>query len=212
MSSNLGTTDSRRDEVQRGLRDGRMARYSLRGLLLFVTVSAIFVSLMVPWMTARLDQQTREHLQREQDLFWRSTGYSVLRKDHSQPEIVLALDLPSSRYAIRDLKLPDSITTVVIRRGVFDDETAVGLDTLPNLKLLVVMDTAITDDAMRIISNCRRVRVLNIMNNRGISDASVDLIAAMGELEVVYIEGAGISRDGAKRLREKLEDAQVIGR
>ena len=188
-----------------------MARYSLKVLFLFVTVSVIFASIMLAWMTARLQQQKRERLQREEDLFWRSTGYSVLRKDNSQPEIVLAFDLPSSRYAIRDLKLPDSIATVVVGRGVFDDQTAVGLDALPNLELLVVIDTAITDDAMRIISNCRRVRVLNVMNNPGISDASVDLITAMEELEVVYIEGTGISKDGAKRLREELEDAQVIG-
>ena len=186
--------------MPQSLKHYRLQSYSIRDLFAIVTISALLASIFATWHNEQLQRRERERLQHKQDLFWEHCGFSAYRGDDYQVDTIIAFDLPSNRYSITDLKLPDTVKRIVIRRGQFNDECAVGLDSLPNLELLVLSDTLITDDAMQVISNCKRLRFLNITNT-AVSDASIDLIATMDRLEAVYIEGTSISEAGAKRLR-----------
>lgn len=109
----------------------------------------------------------------------------VGRSNISDDDLVHFADLPLARLELYD--------TEITNRGIEN------LGPLPGLRVLVLNNTEIDDDAVKLV--CQRYRITEAhLNGTAITDQSLEYLSQLPDIEVVSAERTNIGDEGAKHL------------
>ncbi len=91
------------------------------------------------------------------------------------------------------------------------DDMLVALSDMPALEMLNISNNGIGDNGLGIIGEYGDLRVLNLYGNPAVSDAGVTSLAALENLESLYVWGTGISGEGISALQMALPGLVIHG-
>jgi hypothetical protein len=196
---NLKSADSPRGEFRfSALRP----RLSVCTLLCLATLVAICCSV------AGIQLRER-HKWLERDRKWQELGFMVLYDDDRQPNQFYAVGQPLTTVVVADWNLPDTLECLICRRIRLRDADLAGLECLPKLKIIALVDASLTDDALQTMARCGALTRLNISGN-SISDAGISNLAKIRTLQFLDITRTDLSPHGVAELRRQLPDTEIV--
>ena len=211
----------------------RWYQYSLRTLLIVVTLSAIACS----WFAVIMQQAKREReaaaviekakRQREAAAAIEKSGgsvtWSVPGAQVAGKELVVSVievsttdmtDVDNWQATDSDLKHIKEFSELR-RLNLCGGEkiTSVGLENLKGLRKLEELDLTfvqLTDNDLENIKELDQLRILKLNENYRMTDAGLEHVKGLSQLGQLELAGYGLSKEGIKKLQQALPKCQII--
>ena len=106
--------------------------------------------------------------------------------------------------------IKDHITWLSLGNTNISNEMLSEVGKFKNLTRLQLEKTAVGDAGVTQLKNLNHLEALNLYNNEGITDSSIEILKQMSGLKRVYLWGTQVSKEKAKELSEINENIDVI--
>jgi Planctomycete cytochrome C len=143
-----------------------------------------------------------------------AVGFMARQVSAGDPQLVVSPALPGSGFSASSIQaLPTVSNNQIVDlnlalSGLSDADVApiAHLTTLTHLRL---DDNKLTDRSLQTLSSLPKLVELNLYDNRGISDASIPMLAAMKSLRRVYLWQTGVTKAGIAKLHQLRPDLEI---
>ena len=143
------------------------------------------------------------------------SGFLVRAVSRQDPALIVTVGGGGARISDAQWKAlagsRDQIVELDVRRSHIADADLAKIGQLPRIKRLHLEGNDISDAGIPALAPFKGIEYLDLYGNSRVTDASVDLLAAMASLKRIYLSGTGITPDGLKRLRAARADLVING-
>jgi hypothetical protein len=179
----------------------RFLRFSLRTLL----VSVVVLSVPLGWFAMQIERARRQREAVRAIVEVGGTVTYTLRAD--EPELWAGCEKePIPTW------LPGRVCEVTVHGRDFRDNDmerlVAHLVNLPNLRVLCVNRTQITDDGLKHLAVLNTLEKLNL-NDTKITDEQLMCLSQLTDLEVLSIGGTQVTEEGIERLQQALPNCDI---
>ena len=102
------------------------------------------------------------------------------------------------------------VVAVNLENKPVEDGVLTLLHSFPNLQVLSLARTRITDDGLRNLATLATLEHLDLSGNPGVTDAGLAHLAALPRLQVLVLTGVGVTEGGVQKLRAARPGLQVV--
>jgi len=156
--------------------------------------------------------ETRAHSHVENLL---RAGFVARRVSEDDGGLIVSIDAPGGEITPAQLSVLTAASEHVVELGLpragLRDGDLQGLANFTSLTALRLDQNRITDSGVKLLALLPKLEVLNVYGNTGITDASIDALARMRELRVLYVWNTGISPAAISSLGALRPDLTVVG-
>lgn len=193
-------------------RPRRWLRFSLRTLLILITIFAVWLG----W---------KMHLRREQQrvldaVHARGGTSTMMLRDFSQLSLLQAnwtqdnvIDLGNLNVTDEDLKDLESMPYLAglwLGNNQITDRGLAYVKNQTDLRMLDLMNNpGITDEGLAHLKNLTQLEQLLLRNNSQITDAGLIHLENMQHLDILVLHGTKVTPAGVSRLQKKLPKARI---
>jgi mono/diheme cytochrome c family protein len=146
------------------------------------------------------------------DTLYRS-GFLVRQVSQSDPHLIVSVYSPGARVIEEHVRVllsaADQIVELNLQDAGLDDNELKDIGRFTELTRLRLSRNEITDRTVAEFKSMPHLERLNLYANPGVTDASVDVLAALPALRRVDLWQTGISDAGIARLRELRPDLEL---
>ncbi len=143
------------------------------------------------------------------------SGFLVRPVSQTDPRLIVSIYSPSARLAPEHIAALEAAAPQIIELNVqdagLDDDELANLAKFTELTRLRLGRNEITDRTVAAFASMPHLERLNLYANTGITDASIDALAAIRSLRRLDIWRTKISEEGMARLRELRPDLELQG-
>jgi uncharacterized membrane protein len=143
------------------------------------------------------------------------SGFLVRQVSQSDPRLVVSVYSPGAWVIAQHMTLletaADKIVELNLQDAGLDDDELSNLAHFTQLTRLRLSRNQVTDRTVAAFANMPHLERLNLYSNPGITDASVEALAAIESLRRVDVWRTSITESGIARLRELRPDLEIQG-
>ena len=123
---------------------------------------------------------------------------------------VRLLDIMTGDRAAAALARLPRLASLHLRQALISAEGLGELARSPSLRELVVDDSGVDDQGVKMLAGLKDLRSLSLRDNPAVTDGSIDYLATMASLKRVDLRGTAVTPEGLSRLRSARPDIECL--
>jgi uncharacterized membrane protein len=144
-----------------------------------------------------------------------AAGFLVRQVSQTDPHLIVSVYSPNSRILAEQIAVlvaaADAIVELNLQDAFLDDDELANIGRFTQLTRLRLSHNELTDRTVASLRGLTRLERLKLYANPGITDASVDVLAALPALQRVDLWQTSITDAGLARLRELRPQLELQG-